>query len=374
MAELLGVGEVILEQAHSPALAGGGDLVVAGAVRSVVERAVPDLERARRAGFAAADVAASPSRSATAVPDDAGQAIADCGDAAAFPASNGDRRSGGRRPVAAWTDAPADARMGDARRRRRAARDGSISSDAGRCAESRDVVGRMAVLQRPIAGRPLRFYLTSWSARRDASGKRPMAGVRLQLDRDGRDDELFGERRRSTSATLLARAPDLDDRRQPRAARRPALPDHAGAAQRAGAESAASALDGEIALDAAAGGRCRRPTIRGARGWVSGYIVPVLSGTMSRRAARRRRDVSRRRRRRLSRSQLGILGRRALAMGTGGGRRSLDRLRPRVSAGRRSPILADARLSRRPRTRGPDRVLDRRVDRRRRTRRDRATA
>jgi hypothetical protein len=31
MAELLGVGEVILEQAHSPALAGGGDIVVSGA-------------------------------------------------------------------------------------------------------------------------------------------------------------------------------------------------------------------------------------------------------------------------------------------------------------------------------------------------------
>src|SRR5262249_60192932 len=32
MAELLGVGEVILEQAHSPALAGGGDLVLTGTV------------------------------------------------------------------------------------------------------------------------------------------------------------------------------------------------------------------------------------------------------------------------------------------------------------------------------------------------------
>ena len=30
MAELLGVGAVILEQAHAPALAGGGDIVVTG--------------------------------------------------------------------------------------------------------------------------------------------------------------------------------------------------------------------------------------------------------------------------------------------------------------------------------------------------------
>src|SRR5262249_52569243 len=32
MAELLGVGEVILEQAHSPALSGGGDVVIGAAV------------------------------------------------------------------------------------------------------------------------------------------------------------------------------------------------------------------------------------------------------------------------------------------------------------------------------------------------------
>src|SRR5262249_33950926 len=32
MAALLGVGEVIIEQAHSPALRGGGDLVVSGAI------------------------------------------------------------------------------------------------------------------------------------------------------------------------------------------------------------------------------------------------------------------------------------------------------------------------------------------------------
>src|SRR5207249_10735187 len=35
MAELLGVGEVILEQAHAPVLQGGGDLVVTGAVGQV---------------------------------------------------------------------------------------------------------------------------------------------------------------------------------------------------------------------------------------------------------------------------------------------------------------------------------------------------
>src|SRR5213078_4093869 len=35
MAELLGVGQVILEQAHSPALQGGGDLLVSGVAGTV---------------------------------------------------------------------------------------------------------------------------------------------------------------------------------------------------------------------------------------------------------------------------------------------------------------------------------------------------
>ena len=50
MAELLGVGHVILEQAHSPALHGGGDLVVSRAVRIRAECALCDIKRAGRAG------------------------------------------------------------------------------------------------------------------------------------------------------------------------------------------------------------------------------------------------------------------------------------------------------------------------------------
>ena len=65
MAALLGVGEVIMEQAHAPALRGGGDLVVGGAfgpvesARFVLAHVLggPEL-RPRR-------VAASPTRRAT---------------------------------------------------------------------------------------------------------------------------------------------------------------------------------------------------------------------------------------------------------------------------------------------------------------------
>ena len=63
MAALLGVGAVILEQAHSPALAGGGDLVVLGrfgaidSARFVMASVLgaPDLARQRRGRVAVED-------------------------------------------------------------------------------------------------------------------------------------------------------------------------------------------------------------------------------------------------------------------------------------------------------------------------------
>ena len=62
MAELLGVGDVILDQARSPALQGGGDLVVSGALGSVDNaRYVLSILRGMAAPRSQV-VAASPSR------------------------------------------------------------------------------------------------------------------------------------------------------------------------------------------------------------------------------------------------------------------------------------------------------------------------
>ena len=95
-----------------------------------------------------------------------------------------------------------------------------------------------------------------------------------------------------------------------------------------------------------------------------GYVVPVLSGTLHGALRVGGETIVRRRRSRLSRSQLGILGRRALAVGTGGARRSLDRVRTRVPAGdgrgsrRGCPVFSPswartARLRFRPMCRSP---------------------
>src|SRR3954469_11526986 len=68
MAELLGVGQVILEQAHAPALQGGGDVIVSGAMGSVDNgRFVLSTLLHRASGGQASGpeiVAASPSKGA----------------------------------------------------------------------------------------------------------------------------------------------------------------------------------------------------------------------------------------------------------------------------------------------------------------------
>src|SRR4051812_3542905 len=65
MAALLGVGEVILEQAHSPALQGGGDIVVSSGVGPIESARFVLSDVLGSAQFAARIAAASPARRAT---------------------------------------------------------------------------------------------------------------------------------------------------------------------------------------------------------------------------------------------------------------------------------------------------------------------
>ena len=101
--------------------------------------------------------------------------------------------------------------------------------------------------------------------------------VRLQLTRAGKTTNY------STSATvdqrdLLERAPDLDvaGNRVRLAGLRYLITVSLGSESRA---SATPALTGEIALDAVRDRSLPPAVIHGAHGWLSGYVVPVLSGT-----------------------------------------------------------------------------------------------
>ena len=102
--------------------------------------------------------------------------------------------------------------------------------------------------------------------------------MRLQLERDGRSTS-YTARAEVDEASVLASAPDLQI-----GASRVRLE---GVTYRVtlaldGPEGLGSSrtMTGEIVLDAAPGKSLSPSSIRGANGWVSGYVVPVLAGRM----------------------------------------------------------------------------------------------
>jgi hypothetical protein len=112
----------------------------------------------------------------------------------------------------------------------------------------------------------VRFYLTFMVGPASAPGTRA-AGVRLQLDREG-TTTTYSAGDMVEDRQVLAAAPDLDI---------------AGSRVRLDGSQYRIALalpgaTGTLVLDAAAGQSLPPATITGARGWVTGYTAPVLSG------------------------------------------------------------------------------------------------
>jgi hypothetical protein len=267
MAALLGVGQVILEQAHAPALNGGGDLVMYGPFGSV-----SSARFLMTSVFHAPDVAsrvrvASPSRAARLflmTPKGPVTVVATAGIPSLEKSLGGVEVSG----VAAWVDAPGDERWLHPDR-------AEVLRAMDRFHPVPDVNTRAASWAewlyfngRSRDGR-LRVYLTFLvGPRAETAGKR-RAGVRLQLERDGRFKNYTAQAE-VDEALVLARAPDLDI-----AGNRVRLD---GLTYRI--TLAMTGLSGDLVLDAQPGRSLPPASIRGAGGWVSGYVVPVLSGAM----------------------------------------------------------------------------------------------
>src|SRR4029078_6751837 len=114
----------------------------------------------------------------------------------------------------------------------------------------------------------VRIYLTFLVGPPASPGKR-QASVRLQLERDGRYTG-YSEDRVVDEAQVLAGAPDLDI-----GASRVRLD---GSVYRM--TVVLPGVEGEITLEPAPHRSLPAATIRGAGGWVSGYVVPALSGTL----------------------------------------------------------------------------------------------
>ncbi len=378
IANLLGIGAVMLEQAGAPALGGGGDLVVAGSVGRVTS--------ARFLLGSVLDRPAFADRLTVAVPNERRTLyLVRGGDAGTGGGRGGGDRDAGARdartvPVAARGGIPSlERRLGDEETSGVAAWMDAPDDRAWTAPEPGDVLRAMDRFH-PIPDVPARadswaewlyfngrkgdarFYLTFLVGPEREPGRR-LAGVRLQLD-DGGRRSAYGETAEVDAARVLAEAPDLTIGRSrvrldggryritldlPRMEEAPAgapgtVPADGSAAAPAGALEAVPAYDsaaapagaleavpaggpagapaaaadgpgaapagaleavpadapgtvpaagpgaapaaaadhlaGEIVLDPDPGRSLPPFTIRGARGWTTGYVVPVMSGTL----------------------------------------------------------------------------------------------
>src|SRR3954464_5402295 len=107
MATLLGVGQVILEQSHAPALAGGGDLVISGPFGPVSSARFVIAGVQHLPDMAGRIAAISPRRQAPLYLLQSGQAprIAATGGIPSLEKLIGDPETAGQSP---WVDAPGD--------------------------------------------------------------------------------------------------------------------------------------------------------------------------------------------------------------------------------------------------------------------------
>ncbi len=270
MAELLGVGDVMVEQVSSPALSGGGDVLVSGAAGSIGS-----------ARFVLSSLIGTPplaGRVASASPSDIGllylvqgrrvTRVAVRGGIPSLERAVGDPETSG---VSAWVDAPADR--------------------AWTSPDPSDVLRAMDRFH-PIPDSPARagswaewlyfngrahgttFYLTFLVGPRVEPDRRA-AAIRLQLERNG-NARSFSRRAEIAEREVLARAPDLDldgNRVRLEGTRYRIhldLPEDGGTGR----------ARAELTLEARPGGSVPPFTIHGAAGWLSGYVVPVLHGDL----------------------------------------------------------------------------------------------
>lgn len=271
MAILLGVGRVVLEQARAPELSGGGDVLVSGHAGTVTAARVLLAGALKSTPLEEQTRAASPwSRATLYLVDDAGTLpVRARGGIPTLERGIGDPEVEGQ----PWLDTPADTRW-------TAPAPDDLLRAIDRFHPVPDVPARASSWAEWLYfnGRSAdaRFYLTFMVGPRQPDGASPgrIGGVRLQLDRGG-EVESF-----SAAALLteheVARAPELtiaNNRVRLDGARYIATLDLR--------SSQGKRVTGTITL-AGAPERLMPPVeIFGARGWRTGYVVPVMSGALS---------------------------------------------------------------------------------------------
>lgn len=254
MATLLGVGEVVLEQAKEPALIGGGDVVATGVAGAVTSA------RFVLASIGAGGTASPRTRADLFLmrPGKDPLLIQARGGIPSLERALGDPETS-HQP--AWQDAPGDAAWSSPKHE-------DVLRAMDRFHQVPDVPARASSWAEWLYFKGPNFYCTFLVGPKNANGSR-IAGVRLQLDRGGRVTSL-GETAELDEAALLASAPDLtigNSRVRLEGWRYHItlnLPE----------------ASGDFFIDAVPGRQLAPLVIRGAGGWVSGYTVPVMSGPL----------------------------------------------------------------------------------------------
>ena len=272
MAMLLGVGEVILDQARSPVLSGAGDVVIASNAGRLPSARWILSSGLRQAGLEGRVRVASPSQRATLYLVRNGRTvpIRAHGGIPSLEREVGDGETAG---VSAWTDATSDAAW--------ASPDPAAALMAlDRFHPIPDVPSRAESWAEWLYfnGREgdTRFYLTFMVAARRGEGSRD-AGVRLQFERAG-TRASYSERHEVNEADILKDAPNLTIGTS--RVRLEGLRYHI--TFDLPAESPGTGrVTGDIFIDALPGRALPPLTIHGAGGWVSGYVVPVMSGRLN---------------------------------------------------------------------------------------------
>jgi hypothetical protein len=270
MAVLLGVGDVILDQARAPALSGGGDVRIGSASGRIANGRFV-LYELRPGGPFGSDVRTlAPSLHETMFLRHDGRSVPV---AARASIPSADRALGDAETAARseWSDTPAD-------REWLQADPSSVLRDIDRFHPIPDVAARAPSWAEWLYFNGIapggRFYLTFLSGPAAAGGRRPLV-VRLQLERNGLMS-AFSDRSDIDPASLLEEAPDLTV--------------GASAVRLVGtdyrihldlpSETDRSRATGDIVVHANPDRSVPPFVLEGAGGWISGYTVPVTSGPL----------------------------------------------------------------------------------------------
>ncbi len=273
MATLLGVGEVVLQQARAPELAGGGDMLLTSLSGPVTSARFALSRIAADAGV----TSASPRRRAELFLVAPGGGVVQVGAQGGIPSLEhavGDPETAG---IAAWSDAEGDDAWAHpdpgavlrAMDRFRAVPD--VPARADSWAEWLYFKGRADDVQ---------FYMTFLAGPRTEDAGR-VAGVRLQIDRGGRT-RTYGASETLDEASIVERAPDLTIAGAQ--VRLQGLQYHVTFDLPSLDDRGRTRVTGGFTIEAVPGRSLSPIELRGAAGWVSGYTVPVMSGALSGRA------------------------------------------------------------------------------------------